>query len=68
VLEALLSAEGAVVSSEELLERCWDDATDPFSNVVRMTISRLRSKLGDPAVVETVTPVGYRIADDDDAA
>jgi DNA-binding response OmpR family regulator len=61
VLEVLLGAEGAVVSTEELLERCWDDAVDPFTNVVRMTVSRLRSKLGEPRVIETVTPVGYRI-------
>jgi DNA-binding response OmpR family regulator len=61
VLELLLSAEGRVVSTEEILERAWDDATDPFTNAVRMTISRLRAKLGDPPVIETVTPVGYRI-------
>ena len=61
VLELLLSAQGAVVSTEEILERAWDDATDPFTNAVRMTISRLRAKLGEPPVIETVTPVGYRI-------
>ena len=61
VLEVLLRAEGAVVSTEEILERAWDDATDPFTNAVRMTVSRLRAKLGDPPVVQTVTPVGYRI-------
>lgn len=61
VLELLLSAEGAVVSTEEILERAWDDATDPFTNAVRMTVSRLRAKLGEPPVIETVTPVGYRI-------
>jgi len=61
VLELLLGAQGAVVSSEELLERAWDDAVDPFTNVVRMTVSRLRAKLGEPAMIETVTPVGYRI-------
>jgi DNA-binding response OmpR family regulator len=61
VLELLLGADGAVVSSEEILERAWDDATDPFTNAVRMTISRLRAKLGDPPVIQTVTPVGYRI-------
>jgi DNA-binding response OmpR family regulator len=61
VLEVLLRAQGAVVSSEEILQRAWDDAADPFTNAVRMTISRLRAKLGDPAVIETVTPVGYRI-------
>ena len=61
VLELLLGADGAVVSSEQLLERAWDDAVDPFTNTVRMTVSRLRAKLGDPPVIETVTPVGYRI-------
>jgi DNA-binding response OmpR family regulator len=68
VLELLLGAQGAVVSSEELLERAWDDAVDPFTNAVRMTVSRLRAKLGDPPVIETVTPVGYRIGGGDDAA
>jgi DNA-binding response OmpR family regulator len=63
VLELLLGADGAVVSTEEILERAWDDAVDPFTNVVRMTISRLRAKLGDPPVIQTVTPVGYRIGD-----
>jgi len=63
VLEVLLRAEGAVVSSEEILVRAWDDATDPFTNAVRMTVSRLRAKLGDPPVIQTVTPVGYRIGD-----
>jgi DNA-binding response OmpR family regulator len=63
VLEILLAAEGAVVSSEELLERAWDDAVDPFTNIVRMTVSRLRAKLGDPPVIQTVTPVGYRLGE-----
>ena len=61
VLELLLGADGAVVSTEEILQRAWDDATDPFTNAVRMTVSRLRAKLGDPPVIDTVTPVGYRI-------
>jgi DNA-binding response OmpR family regulator len=61
VLELLLGADGAVVSTEQLLQRAWDDAVDPFTNTVRMTVSRLRAKLGDPPVIETVTPVGYRI-------
>jgi DNA-binding response OmpR family regulator len=61
VLELLLGADGAVVSTEQILERVWDDAADPFTNAVRMTVSRLRAKLGDPPVIETVTPVGYRI-------
>jgi DNA-binding response OmpR family regulator len=64
VLELLLSAGGAVVSTEEILERVWDDATDPFTNAVRMTVSRLRGKLGPPDVIETVRPVGYRIGDE----
>jgi DNA-binding response OmpR family regulator len=63
VLELLLGADGAVVSTEQILERAWDDATDPFTNTVRMTVSRLRAKLGDPPVIQTVTPVGYRIGD-----
>jgi DNA-binding response OmpR family regulator len=61
VLELLLRAEGAVVSSEQLLEGAWDEMADPFTNTVRMTISRLRAKLGNPPVIETVSPVGYRI-------
>jgi DNA-binding response OmpR family regulator len=63
VLEVLLSAQGAVISTEEILERAWDDATDPFTNAVRMTISRLRAKLGEPPVIQTVTPVGYRVGE-----
>jgi DNA-binding response OmpR family regulator len=62
VLEALMEADGAVVSAEQLLERVWDDQIDPFTNVVRMTIMTLRRKLGDPPVVETVVGVGYRMA------
>ena len=61
VLETLMDAAGATVSAEELLERVWDEHTDPFTNVVRMTIMTLRRKLGDPPVVETVIGVGYRI-------
>jgi DNA-binding response OmpR family regulator len=61
VLELLLTADGAVVSAEELLERAWDNAADPFSNVVKVTISRLRRKLGDPPIIETVPGAGYRI-------
>jgi DNA-binding response OmpR family regulator len=61
VLELLLAAQGAVVSSEELLARAWDEAADPFSNVVKVTVSRLRRKLGDPPIIETVTHAGYRI-------
>lgn len=61
VLELLLRAQGAVISAEALLEGAWDEAADPFTNAVRMTISRLRAKLGNPPVIETVSPVGYRI-------
>jgi DNA-binding response OmpR family regulator len=61
VLELLMGAHGTVISTEEILARVWDDAVDPFTNTVRMTVSRLRAKLGDPPVIETVTPVGYRI-------
>ena len=61
VLEALLSADGAVVSGEELLERVWDENTDPFSNVVRVTIMTLRRKLGEPPLIETVAGAGYRL-------
>ena len=61
VLEVMLSADGAVVSAEEILQRVWDEFADPFSQAVRTTISRLRSKLGDPPVIETVQKAGYRI-------
>ncbi len=61
VLELLLAARGGVVSPEELLERGWDEAADPFSNVVKVTISRLRRKLGEPQLIETVPGAGYRI-------
>ena len=62
VLEALMAADGATVSAEQLLERVWDEHIDPFTNVVRMTIMTLRRKLGEPPVVETVIGVGYRLA------
>jgi DNA-binding response OmpR family regulator len=61
VLELLLSAEGTVVSAEEILRRVWDEYADPFTTAVKTTISRLRSKLGDPLVIETVPQAGYRI-------
>jgi DNA-binding response OmpR family regulator len=61
VLELLMAARGAVVSPEDLLARAWDQAADPFSNVVKVTVSRLRRKLGDPPVIETVPGAGYRI-------
>jgi DNA-binding response OmpR family regulator len=61
VLEALCAADGAVVSAEELFERVWDDRTDPFSNVVAVTLARLRRKLGDPPLIDTVIGRGYRL-------
>jgi two-component system, OmpR family, response regulator VanR len=61
VLEALMSADGAAVSAEELLQRVWDENADPFTNTVRMTIMTLRRKLGEPQVLETVMGAGYRI-------
>ena len=61
VLRVLLEADGAVVSSEELLARVWDENVDPFTNVVRVVVMTLRRKLGDPPLIETVTGAGYRI-------
>jgi DNA-binding response OmpR family regulator len=61
VLECLLAAAGNPVSAEELLERAWDEAADPFTSTVKVTIRRLRAKLGDPPVIETVRESGYRI-------
>ena len=61
VLELLLAADGRVVSAEELLERVWDEMADPFSSAVKVTMSRLRRKLGDPPVIETMAQAGYRI-------
>jgi len=61
VLEVLLRADGTVVSAEELLERVWDEHADPFSNAVRVTVARLRRKLGDPPLIDTVVGGGYRL-------
>ena len=61
VLAELLRADGATVSAEQLLEKAWDEHVDPFTGAVRLTILKLRRKLGEPTVVETVTGVGYRI-------
>jgi len=61
VLECLAGADGATVSAEELLEHVWDTNADPFSNTVSVTIARLRRKLGNPPLIETVTGVGYRL-------
>ena len=60
VLAELMRADGAVVSAEDLLERAWDEHIDPFTNVVRVTVMKLRRKLGEPQVIETVPGVGYR--------
>lgn len=61
VLEVLLSAAGSVVSSEQLLERVWDENADPFTTTVRVTVMTLRRKLGEPGIVDTVVGSGYRI-------
>jgi DNA-binding response OmpR family regulator len=61
VLELLMAADGRVVSAEELLERAWDEMADPFTTAVKVTVSRLRRKLGEPPVIETVERAGYRI-------
>jgi DNA-binding response OmpR family regulator len=61
VLELLLSARGIPVSAEQLLEGAWDEAADPFSGVVKVTISRLRRKLGEPPIIKTVPGAGYRL-------
>lgn len=63
VLEQLLRADGAVVSSEELLERVWDENADPATTIVRVTVSTLRRKLGEPTVVQTVVGAGYRVGE-----
>ena len=64
VLELLLAANGRVVPAEELLERVWDEMADPFTTAVKVTVSRLRRKLGEPPLIETVTQAGYRIGDE----
>ena len=61
LLEYLMSADGRVISAEELLARVWDEAADPFTSTVKTTIGRLRAKLGDPPMIETVREAGYRI-------
>ena len=61
VLQVLVEAGGGVVSAEELLERAWDEHADPFTNAVRITVSSLRKRLGEPGVIATVPGVGYRI-------
>jgi DNA-binding response OmpR family regulator len=61
VLEYLLTGQGRVISAEELLDRVWDEAADPFTTTVKATINRLRTKLGDPPLIQTVARAGYRI-------
>src|SRR6186713_619694 len=61
VLEVLVAAEGGVVSAEELLARAWDENADPFTNAVRITVSALRKRLGEPWIIATVAGAGYRI-------
>jgi DNA-binding response OmpR family regulator len=61
VLEVLLEADGGVVSAEQLLERVWDENADPFTRTVVVTLTRLRRKLGEPEVIETVVGAGYRL-------
>jgi DNA-binding response OmpR family regulator len=61
VLELLLASGGRAVSAEELLERVWDEAADPFTNAVKVTVSRLRSKLGEPPVIQTIPRAGYQM-------
>ena len=63
VLSVLMHAAGTVVSSEELLEKAWDEHADPFTNAVRVAVMTLRRKLGDPPVVHTVPRVGYRFGE-----
>jgi two-component system response regulator VanR len=67
VLQVLVEAGGGVISAEELLERAWDENADPFTNAVRITVSALRKRLGEPWVILTVPGVGYRIDVDGDA-
>src|SRR5436309_14847623 len=61
VLEVLVAAEGGVVSAEQILERAWDENADPFTNAVRITVSGLRKRLGEPGIIATVAGAGYRI-------
>src|ERR1700710_246583 len=65
VLDVLVAAEGGVVSAEELLKQAWDDHADPFTNAVRITVSGLRKRLGEPWIIATVAGSGYRISSRD---
>lgn len=62
VLEALLQASPAALTQEKLLEQAWDENADPFTTTVKVTIGRLRRKLGEPEIIKTTPGVGYRIA------
>ena len=68
VLEVLVAAQGGVVSAEELLKRAWDQNADPFTNAVRITVSALRKRLGEPWIIATVAGAGYRIVSQPDTA
>ena len=61
MLEVLVAAEGGVISAEELLAQAWDEFADPFTNAVRITVSGLRKRLGEPWIIATVPGAGYRI-------
>ena len=61
MLEALMKASPAALSAEDLLEQVWDEHTDPFTKTVQVTIGRLRRRLGEPEIIETIPGVGYRI-------
>jgi DNA-binding response OmpR family regulator len=63
VLEALLQASPATLSPERLLEQAWDENVDPFTNTVKVTIARLRRKLGQPDIIHTTPGIGYRITE-----
>ncbi len=65
VLEVLVAAEGGVVSAEDLLRRAWDENADPFTNAVRIAVSGLRKRLGEPGIIATVPGAGYRIEEHD---
>ncbi len=62
MLEALMRAQPGVLSAEDLLEQVWDEYADPFTRTVGVTISRLRRRLGDPPVIQTIPGVGYRVS------
>src|SRR4029077_8908821 len=68
VLEVLTAADGGVVSAEDLLEQAWDENADPFTNAVRITVSALRKRLGEPSIIATVTGAGSRISTTSDTA